>query len=97
MELCRNFIVVAVLQFFAQRSGGVALKVFADLTFLVFMGYCTSHFNNWHFVFCPYIKNPRLKMAVNMVLWLIVYGAMFYGAIFGMATVYAELVKVQLR
>jgi hypothetical protein len=97
MDLCRNFIVVAVLQFFAQRSGSLALKVFADITFLVFLAYCSSHFNNWHFFFFPYIRNHRLKLAVNMVLWLIVYGLMFYGAIIGVALVYAELVKVQVR
>jgi hypothetical protein len=97
MDLCRNFIVVAVLQFFAQRSGSLALHIFADFTFLVFMGYCTSHFNTWHFFFFPNIRNTRIKMVVNMLLWLAVYLTIFSATIIGLYTVNAELIKVQIR
>ena len=95
MEFCRNFIVVVAINYVAEKSGSKALLAFADFTYFVFFAFVTSHFNNWSFMFFPYIKNRHLRIWLNIVLWLPIYAAVFGGTIFAFRSVYEGLIAAQ--
>jgi hypothetical protein len=69
MELVRNLIVVAALQYFAGRSNNLALKVFSIITLVILWGYLSTYLYSWVLTFNPFhpIKNQRLQFILLIV------------------------------
>lgn len=95
MEFCRNFIVVVIINYLAEKSGSKILIGFAWVTYFIFYAYVTSYFNNWSFTFFPYIKRPHIHFLVNAGIWVPLTTAVLIGCSVAFRLAYEGLLTAQ--
>jgi hypothetical protein len=61
------------------------------------MAFVSSHFNTWSFRFFPYIKNLKVNIWVNGIIWLVLYLAVIISCYAALGAVFKSLSLLQPR
>jgi hypothetical protein len=95
LDIVRNLMFVAALQYVALKSGHWYLKALSDFTYFVFAGYCMSYITSW--VFNPFhgIKNKRLQFWLGMFVGTLLPAALILAISFAVYLSVDDIVRVQ--
>ena len=97
LDLVRNFIIVGVLQYFAEKSGLWYVKALSAITYLVFFGYCMSYLDFWTFNPFHGMKTSWFKFFLSMVVGVILPVAILMGVSLLVYMSVDEIARLQAR
>jgi hypothetical protein len=94
LDLLRNFIVVAALKFFAEKSNNTGLKVVATIAYVALLMYCLSYLQAKYINLQP-SKNRSVNVALFWVLNLTVLGTLWFALSYSVQIVVSEISALQ--